>query len=47
MNQENYRYILNQFSNNVITFLGTQFKVLSKSQTVQGLQLGLPDINKL
>jgi len=42
LNEENYRYILNQFSNNVITFLGTQFNVLSKSQTEQGLRLGLP-----
>jgi len=43
MKQENYKYILNQFSNNVITFLGTQFNMLSKSQIEQGLQLGLPD----
>jgi len=43
MNQENYRHILNQFSNNLITFLVTQFNVFSKSQTEQGLQLGLPD----
>jgi hypothetical protein len=42
MNQENYT-ILDQFSNNVITFLGTQFNVLSESQTEQGLQLGPPD----
>jgi len=43
MNQENYRYILNEFLNNVITFLGTEFNVRSKSQTEQGLQLGFPD----
>jgi hypothetical protein len=37
MKQENYKYILNQFSNNVITFLGTKFNMLSKSQ------IGRPD----